>query len=47
MRPITAWLADDLTLFLPLDPKGVIAYHGGEQASKACYDYEEKLKNDM
>jgi hypothetical protein len=40
MRPVTAWLADDGMVFLPVKPTATDIRSGGDAASEACKQHE-------
>lgn len=46
MRSITCFLADDGTVFLPVEnPTDIHFYQGHEKAHKACLEYERAKSN--
>lgn len=46
MKPLTVWLAQDGTVFLPIEPAAVVTCKGCDQASKECKKHENKLSKD-
>ncbi|MBQ8713047.1 MAG: hypothetical protein IJ551_09570 [Prevotella sp.] len=45
MRPVTALIADDGTVFLPVgQPRDVAFFDGCDKAHRACLQHEQKLQ---